>query len=193
MAMMVETRRLALRPVEAADAAATARLMTPMVAAELISWPSPMTAAQAAERIERSAAGLIAADSADLAILDRRSGALLGWIGAAVIGGERRLGTLGYWLGEDFHDQGYMTEAARAAVPWFAQALRLDAIEACIHPHNFASQAIVEGLGFQLKGRRRIFADTRGAEEDFITFAVPSAVLCAAAARRANRKAAAIG
>lgn len=175
--IVTETYRLALRPLAPADAAAIATLMTPEVAARLLGWPTPMSVGQARERIEQGIAGLAAGTSADLAIVRHSDGRLIGWIGAEVVDAARRLGSIGYWLGEAFQAQGYMSEAAHTALPWLVDRLGLVAVEAGVQEGNFASQAILEGLGFQIKARRRLFSPTRGAEEQAIVFAVPCARL----------------
>lgn len=172
---IMATGRLGLRPVAARDAAPLAALVTPDVSARLFGLPAGLSVDAARFRIAASRAALAAGTGADLAIL--RDGRMIGWIGAALLDAPRRLGSLGYWLGADFHGLGYMTEAAQAALPWLVARLRLDALEASVQADNFASQAILEGLGFQIKARRRLLSPTRGAPEDAIVFAVPAARL----------------
>lgn len=173
--VIAETYRLALRPLVPADAPAIAALMTPAVAARLLEWPAPMSVAQARERIDAGRAALAADTGADLAIL--RGGRPIGWIGARLVAAPRRLASIGYWLGSDFQGHGYMSEAAHAALPWLIDRLALAAVEAGVQERNFASQAILEGLGLQLKARRRLFSPTRGTEEDALVFAAPAARL----------------
>lgn len=169
--------RIGLRPVAPGDAAATAALMTADVAARLLAWPSPLGAGDARARIDRAAEALAARTGAELAILRLRDARLIGWIGAGVIRDAPRVGSLGYWLATAYQGQGYMAEALNAALPWLVRQLGLAAIEACAQADNFASQALLEGLGFQLKARRRLLSPVRGEEEDAIAFAVPSARL----------------
>jgi RimJ/RimL family protein N-acetyltransferase len=188
--IVVQTDRLALRPVEPADAPATAALMTPAVAARLLSWPAPMSVAQARRRIDASRAALAAGTGADLAIL--HDGRLIGWIGAHLVAAPRRLGSIGYWLGAEVHGRGYMAEAAHAALPWLVDRLALAAVEAGVQPHNFASQAILEGLGLQIKARRRLVSPSRGTAEDAIVFAAPAARLTLSPRRAPERRAAAM-
>ncbi len=133
--------------------------MTRDVAARLLSWPAPMSVAQARQRIGQGIAALAAGTGADLVIRRHSDGRLIGWIGASLVDAPRRLGAIGYWL------------------PWLVDRLDLAAVEASVQERNFASQAILEGLGFQIKARRRLFSPTRGAPEDAIVFAVPSARL----------------
>lgn len=175
--IVAESARLVLRPVRPADAPETAASMTPEVAAHLLSWPAPMTMGQARARVDHSIAALAAGTGADLAIRRHSDGRLIGWIGARLVEAPRRVGAIGYWLGRDFHHQGYMREAAHAALPWFVDRLDLAALEAGVQEGNFASQAVLEGLGFQIKTRRRLFSPTRGAAENAIIFAVTSARL----------------
>lgn len=174
--MVAETYRLVLRPVERGDAAATAALMTADVADRLLGW-TPLSVAEALARIAEAQRRLAARQGADLAIVRRLDNRLIGWLSAGLRDRERGLGTLSYWIGSAYQDQGFMSEAARAALPWLVELLALKAIEVDIQSDNFASQAVVEGLGFQLKGRRRVFAPTRGIEEEVTAFSVPAARL----------------
>lgn len=185
--IVTETYRLALRPLVQADAAAIAKLMTPGVAARLLGWPAPMSIGQARQRIDAGLAARAADTGADLAIL--HGAQLIGWIGARLVEAPRRLGAIGYWLGADFHGRGYMTEAAHAALPWLVDCLDLVAVEAGVQEGNFASQAILEGLGLQIKARRRLFSPTRGADEPAIIYAAPCARLTLAPSLLPERRA----
>jgi ribosomal-protein-alanine N-acetyltransferase len=64
---------------------------------------------------------------------------------------------LGYWLGAPFTGQGYMREALGLAVAHAFKSqveggLGLHRVEANIMPHNAASLAVAQALGFQKEG-----------------------------------------
>jgi len=149
--LRLETRRLKLRPVQPRDAAPTAALVTPDIAANLSTWPSPLSAEQALARI-REAAALEAARSAlNLAIVGRADHALMGWIGLARCG--PRDARLGYWLGAPFRGRGLMKEAVAAVVPAGTEFLGVDEVVALVLEANRASIAVLETVGFVPAGR----------------------------------------
>jgi ribosomal-protein-alanine N-acetyltransferase len=59
---------------------------------------------------------------------------------------------LGYWVGAEFANQGYMKEALPQITEAAFGRLKLHRIEANIRPENEASIRLVRGAGFQLEG-----------------------------------------
>jgi len=152
--LRLPTARLVLRPVEDADAAATAALVTPDVAANLSTWASPMSVAQASDRIARAKRMLETRDAVDFAIADRAHDALLGWIGLARVEGGRA--RLGYWLGTAFRGRGLMKEAAAAAVPAGAALLGVERVIALVLKSNEPSISVLRATGFHSAGQKRV-------------------------------------
>jgi RimJ/RimL family protein N-acetyltransferase len=130
MTDLICTERLILRPLTAADAEPTARLMSPAIARWTGSWNGETTAAEVAERIARQDALAQQGLSLDRAMALREGGALIGWIGVRKRAAEDRRGSLGYWIGEAFFGLGYTREAARAFLPRAFAPLDLDIVEA---------------------------------------------------------------
>lgn len=77
-------------------------------------------------------------------------------------------GTLGYWIGEPFANQGYMTEAVRLICAFGFDQLRLHRIEASCLPHNEASKRILQKIGFSLEGRAAGYLRINGKWEDHL-------------------------
>ena len=152
--LQLQTPRLLLRPVEAGDAAATAALITPDVAANLSTWPSPMSTVQAADKIGRSRAMLGAREAVDLAIVDRNDGALLGWIGLALVA--PATARLGYWLGTAARGRGLMKEAVAMAVPPAAAFVDAGRIVAMVLKDNAPSIAVLRATGFEFTGEELV-------------------------------------
>lgn len=150
--MLIETERLRLRPVLPSDAEETARLMTPGVARNLISWRAPMLAQEARCRIHESRKGARAGTSLDLAILLKEPEALLGWIGFFTAAGQPEF-RLGFWIGEAYQGRGFMREALLAAVPAVMTRLDIDSIAAETFDDNSASMRLLEHLGMRRCGR----------------------------------------
>src|SRR5690606_20403718 len=56
--------------------------------------------------------------------------------------------TLGYWVGEPYAAQGYMTAGVNAVIPFVFDSLRLHRLEAACLPNNQASRRLLEKAGF---------------------------------------------
>lgn len=100
---VLQTKRLKLRPLKAADAPAIARLIGNWNVIRWLTsppWPYRLADAQ----------WFVADDGSSGSFCIEIDGAFAG-----IVGLTNKL-DLGYWLGQPFHGQGYMTEAARAVV-----------------------------------------------------------------------------
>jgi ribosomal-protein-alanine N-acetyltransferase len=86
--------------------------------------------------------------------------------------GMTQTATLGYWIGERYAGQGYMTKAVRAIVPFAFGSLRLHRLEAACLPHNAASMRLLEKVGFRREGLARGLVCISGRWQDHIVFAL---------------------
>jgi ribosomal-protein-alanine N-acetyltransferase len=161
----IETARLRLRPIEEADAPHLARLMTPAVTRWLASWPSPVTEAIARERLAQMRDVMIDGHAVCLAIERRVDSTFMGYVIVFRAKRDATRGGLGYWLGEPYQRQGFMTEAAAAAVAAAFVRLDLKVIEAGAQPENAGSLAIMRALGMRRVGARATWAAGRQREE----------------------------
>ena len=74
---------------------------------------------------------------------------------------------IGYSILEEYRNQGYATEAAKAAV-WHAfERAGLDVLSAIVKPKNIASNRVIENLGFISGGKRTVFDDGQYREFDY--------------------------
>ncbi|SEU12920.1 GNAT family N-acetyltransferase [Paenibacillus sp. NFR01] len=78
--------------------------------------------------------------------------AFAGVIGFHEIDWHNRSVGIGYWLGEGYEGQGYMTSACRAFVDYALLELELNRVEIRSATGNQASRAIPERLGFIFEG-----------------------------------------
>lgn len=151
---VLETARVRLRPLRVTDAPAVSAMMTPNVSRWVATWPSPFSVEAATERLTRA----MAANDAGTAfsrIAERKSDtAAMGWLGIAVIDEAERIGSMGYWLGEAFHGQGYLSEILRPFVAGAIAALRLNHLDAGAQADNAASLAALRRLGMQFVEER---------------------------------------
>lgn len=116
------------------------------VSSRLARMPSPYTRADAVGFIEITAQR---PDERPYAIT--LGDKLIGVVGFSYKEGEPP--ELGYWLGEPFWGQGYMTEAVRALVDAAQQTHHYDHIRARALPDNAASLHVLDKLGFERTGK----------------------------------------
>lgn len=80
--------------------------------------------------------------------------------------------SIGYWIGAPYAQQGYMTEALAALVPFIFDTLGLHRIEAaCLIP-NEPSQALLRKIGFSEEGHARRYLKINGEWQDHLLFAM---------------------
>ena len=85
--------------------------------------------------------------------------------------GVAQAGSLGYWMGQPFARQGYMTAAVRAIVPFAFTTLRLHRLEAACIPTNTGSIRLLENTGFVREGYAREYLCINGAWQDHLLYA----------------------
>ena len=80
--------------------------------------------------------------------------------------------TLGYWIGAQYAQQGYMTAAVRAVVPFVFGSLDLHRLEAACLPTNTASIRLLEKTGFEREGLARRYLRINGGWQDHLLYAL---------------------
>ena len=80
--------------------------------------------------------------------------------------------SLGYWIGEAYARQGYMTDALAALVEFVFEEMRLHRIEAACVPTNEASKSLLEKSGFTHEGYARQYLCINGAWRDHLLYAL---------------------
>jgi len=85
--------------------------------------------------------------------------------------GVAQAGSLGYWMGQPFARQGYMTAAVRAIVPFAFTTLRLHRLEAACIPTNTGSIRLLENTGFVREGYAREYLCIDGVWQDHLLYA----------------------
>lgn len=99
-------------------------------------------------------------------------GAMVGGLTLANIRrGVAQAGSIGYWTGQPFAHQGYMTAAVGALIPFCFGTLRLHRLEAACIPTNKPSIALLEKTGFQREGYARGYLCINGAWQDHLLYA----------------------
>ncbi len=86
--------------------------------------------------------------------------------------GVAQAASLGYWVGAEFANQGFMGEAVGALVPFAFDRLGLHRVEAACLPRNEASRRLLLKQGFKDEGLARAYLRINGAWEDHVLFAM---------------------
>lgn len=80
--------------------------------------------------------------------------------------------TLGYWVGEPYASQGFMTAGVNAVIPFVFDSLRLHRLEAACLPNNEASKRLLETAGFTHEGLARSYLKINGIWQDHLLYAL---------------------
>lgn len=169
------TRRLILRAIEPADAAALDKLIRASYR-ELKPW-MPWARTMPTLKETRSYCRMAARNFASgtefhLLILRRSDGELLGSTG--LVRGDRSVPKfeVGYWLGSEHTGQGYVTEAVKAVVGVARRDLKVRRLEIRTDARNKRSAKVAERAGFRLEGRfQRDARDNQDKLRDTLIFA----------------------
>jgi ribosomal-protein-alanine N-acetyltransferase len=82
-------------------------------------------------------------------IFGNQDNALMGGIGLSQVRHGAECGSLPYWMGERYADQGYTTEGLKLMLGFVFGRLNLHRAEATCPPHNAASRAAVTKNGIR--------------------------------------------
>jgi len=136
-------------------------------------WPEDDLSRSAfRRRIKRYVEDLRSDQGYAFLIVRNTDNALVGGLTVANIRrGVAQAGSLGYWMGEPFARQGYMTAAVRAVVPFAFATLRLHRLEAACIPTNAGSIRLLENTGFLREGYAREYLCIDGAWQDHLLYA----------------------
>ena len=151
----LRTTRLLLRSFERGDIPALVRLAgAKEIAATTLNIPYPYTERDAKSFLAKASKDFRAGHSIVFAITVLSTRELCGAVGVNIVDMHSRA-ELGYWIGVPFWGRGYATEAARAAVAFGFETLRLNRIYAHHFYGNAASQRVLEKIGMHHEGRSR--------------------------------------
>jgi RimJ/RimL family protein N-acetyltransferase len=183
MVDVVRTQRLVLRPLAASDADRVHTLFNNWnVIRRLSSPPWPYTFEDARSFVGHKTKNARNLTKTGYAIT--RDGVLIGGTDIRVSDSEphHRSPILGFWLGEDYWGQGYMSESARGFLAHVFNAGVGDVICSGASADNAASLRVQEKLGFVREGETMMFAKPRGGEFPHINTVLTRASFKATAA-----------
>lgn len=85
--------------------------------------------------------------------------------------GPSQVGTVGYWVGQQYARQGFMSEAIIAMVAHAFGALDLSRVESACLPDNVASRGVLEKAGFKYEGVAQSYIQINGRWRNHVLYA----------------------
>jgi ribosomal-protein-alanine N-acetyltransferase len=137
-------------------------------------WPSDaLSRASYRQRLLHYAAEWRSGQSYNFFLFDNVDGQLLGGIGLnQVRHGVAESGSLGYWMGERFARQGYMSDALQLMLGFAFGRLKLHRLEAACLPHNHPSAGALLKAGFREEGYAKEYLCINGSWQDHLLFGI---------------------
>jgi ribosomal-protein-alanine N-acetyltransferase len=150
----LQTDRLTLRPMTVGDAPELHRLVNDVeIARNTAMIPHPYPADLAEEWISAHQERFEKNTEVVFGIERREDGALLGVIG--IIPEPHDMAEFGYWIGQEYWNSGYATEAAAAVIDYAFRILGMNRVEAIHFTRNPASGRVMEKCGMHYEGTLR--------------------------------------
>ncbi len=161
-----------LRPFELSDAETLEILINDReIAANTRTIDYPYPKGEGAEWISHHPRLWIEGKSAIFAICDLGSGQLMGAVGLEVSEPNQHA-ELGYWLGRDYWNRGFCTEAAQAVVKYGLTEMGLHKVHAHFLSRNPASGRVLEKIGMIQEGYLRGHVRKWGVFEDVVCYGI---------------------
>jgi len=85
--------------------------------------------------------------------------------------GPSQVGTIGYWVGQQYARQGFMSEAIIAMVAHAFGVLDLSRVESACLPDNLASRGVLEKAGFKYEGVAQSYIQINGRWRNHVLYA----------------------
>ncbi len=154
----LRTERFTLRALRPGDAEALHRLVNDWEVVRMLArLPFPYPRPLAGEFIASTRQQLVDGRGYHLAITgqDGAQEVFLGVAGLRLDGRQKRVASLGYWVGRAFWGHGVASEAAGRLARWAMANLDLDRLVASADTQNPASMAVLRRIGFREQGAGR--------------------------------------
>ncbi len=107
-----------------------------------------------------------------LAVADRSTGEVIGWIQLQQVSSQDRRAAMAFAFGQPSWGRGYATEAANAMVGFAFDTLKMRKITATCSPQNPASSRVLTKIGMRLEGYLHDHALVGDTWQDRLLFAL---------------------
>lgn len=168
----IESKRLILRPFSLNDASTVQKLAGDKdIAKVTLNIPHPYKDEMAEEWIKKHAEEYNNDKLLTLAITHKKERYLIGAIGIR-LNKKHENGELGYWIGKEYWNNGYCTEAAKAIIKFGFEEMNLNKMYACHLKKNPASGEVMKKVGMKYEGLFRQHVIKWGEFEDLIYYGI---------------------
>tara|TARA_E500000081_G_C6051674_1_gene313983 strand:- start:175 stop:759 length:585 start_codon:yes stop_codon:yes gene_type:complete len=134
--------------------------------------PDHLSRASFTNRVYWSQRALKNGNAVPLFVFHKEAGQLVGAITLDNIRrGPSQVGTIGYWVGQQYARQGFMSEAIIAMVAHAFGALDLSRVESACLPNNLASRGVLEKAGFKYEGVAQSYIQINGRWRNHVLYA----------------------
>ncbi len=166
------TARLSLRAMNAGDVNSIQyHVNTEAVCNNLSYTPHPYTMEMAETWMRNINVGMINGNCRYWSICDRSSGEFIGSMGLSLFR-EQEGGEMHYWIGEEFWNKGYCTEAAKRTMVYFFEDLNMHRLQITHREGNIASRKVIEKCGFVFEGNMRDYLKRFGKFENVLSYSI---------------------
>jgi RimJ/RimL family protein N-acetyltransferase len=169
---VLETERLILRPFEERDAPRISKLAGEKVISDTtLRIPHPYSEARALEWIGSHEEIRDIGRALFYAVELKDKDLLIGSVGIDIDNAHSRA-EIGYWIGKDYWNEGYATEAAAKLLEYSFNELGFHKVTAHHFERNRASGRILEKLGMKREGLLRSHIRNAGEWEDIVQYGI---------------------
>ena len=134
--------------------------------------PDHLSRASFTNRVYWSQRAVKNGNAVPLFVFHKEAGQLVGAITLDNIRrGPSQVGTIGYWVGQQYARQGFMSEAIIAMVAHAFGTLDLSRVESACLPDNLASRGVLEKAGFKYEGVAQSYIQINGRWRNHVLYA----------------------
>jgi RimJ/RimL family protein N-acetyltransferase len=169
----LHTDRLVLRPLVESDGPRVRELAgDEAIARNTLDIPHPYPEGVAEQWIAGQPALFRQGREVVFAITLRASGELVGAIGLSSISPRHSRSDIGWWVGREYWNRGYCTEAARALLNYAFGTLGLNRVYSSHYARNPASGRVMQKLGMKAEGVKRRHVERWGEFNDLVLYGI---------------------
>ena len=144
---------------------------------DIVKWtsniPHPYPKGSAVRFIRGSHFNIRKKKAYNLGIALNQTGKIIGGIGIRNIDREKKKSAeLGYWLGKEYWNRGYVTEAVKLMLEFAFRTLKLHRIYAEAFKNNHASNKVLQKAGFKKEGELREAEYRHGEWQDVCIYSI---------------------
>ncbi len=168
---ILETQRLRLRELTAADAGAVFKIFNDDDVTRYYDFDTFASIDEAADLIDRQRSRFLHEEAIRWGITQKADDYVIGTIGL-IVSRQSAIGGLGYDLAQPYWRRGIMTEALTIIIRYSFRSVNLNRLQALVMPGNIASANLLLKLGFTEEGLFREYAFFKGRYHDLFCFSL---------------------